>query len=218
MRRSRSGVAASMTCSSSSASATSLSASRGTHGDQRVRQAIDESDRVRDEKLAAIRQRDAADEGIQRHEERVRRGRVTAGQGVEQRRLAGVRVADERDGRHGGLVTALAQLRPAPADRVDFLREDADAVADAPAIGFQFGLAGTERADPAARPRQRVARADEPRHEVLELRELDLQLAFAGARAPREDIENELRAVDHPPIERRFEVAQLRGATARCRR
>ena len=129
---------------------------------------------------------------------------------IEQRRLAGVGVADQRDRRHRRLVPPLAQLRAAAADRVDLLRQDADAVADAAAVGFELGFAGAARADAAAQPRQRVARSDQPRHQVLELRELDLQLAFPRARAAREDVEDELRAIDDLAIERAFEIAQLR--------
>ena len=44
----------------------------------------------------------------------------------------------------------------------------------------------------------------------LQLRELDLQLAFARPRAAREDVEDQLRAVEHLALERRLEVAQLR--------
>ena len=62
-----------------------------------------------------IRQPNAPDERIERDEQRVGRDRVAARQRVEQRRLAGVRVADQRDRRHGCLVAPLAQLRsPAP--------------------------------------------------------------------------------------------------------
>ena len=53
---------------------------RAEGGDQRVRQPIDEADRVGDQQLAAIRQLDAADERIERHEERVRRDGIAAGQ------------------------------------------------------------------------------------------------------------------------------------------
>ena len=84
-------------------------------------------------------------------------------------------------------------------------------MADAAAIGFQLRFAGTARADAAAQARQRVRRSDQPRHQVLQLRELHLELAFARARAPREDVENELRAIDDLPVERLLEVAELRG-------
>ena len=55
-----------------------------------------------------------------------------------------------------------------------------------------------------------VAEPDQPRQQVLQLRELDLQLAFARPRAPREDVEDQLRAIDDLAVERLLEVAQLR--------
>ena len=55
-----------------------------------------------------------------------------------------------------------------------------------------------------------VAGADQPRQQVLQLRQLDLQLAFARARAPREDVEDELRAIDDLAADRLFDVPQLR--------
>ena len=91
-------------------------------------------------------------------------------------------------------------------------------MADPPAIGLELRFAGAARADAAAQPRQRGGRADEPRQQVLQLRELDLQLAFARPRAPREDVEDELRAIDDLAVERLLEVPQLRRASARCRR
>ena len=69
---------------------------------------------------------------------------------------------------------------------------------------------GPLRADAAAQPRQRLARADQPRQQVFQLRELDLQLAFARAGAPREDVENQLRAIDDLAIEALVQLAQLR--------
>ena len=184
---------------------------RAERGDQRVRQAVDEPDRVRHQQLAAVRQLHAAHQRIERDEQRVRRDRVAAGQRVEQRRLARVGVADERHRRDRRLVPPLAQLRRGGGgpSSISF-REHADAVADAAAVGFELGFAGAAGADAAAQPRQRVARSDQPRHQVLELRELDLQLAFARPRAAREDVENELRAIDDLAIERVLEVAQLR--------
>jgi hypothetical protein len=44
----------------------------------------------------------------------------------------------------------------------------------------------------------------------VQLRQFDLQLAFAGSRVTRKDVENELRAVDHPPLNDLFDVALLR--------
>jgi hypothetical protein len=46
----------------------------------------------------------------------------------------------------------------------------------------------------------------------LQLRQLDLQLAFPGARVAGKDIQNELRAVDHSSLNNFFDVALLRWA------
>ncbi len=43
------------------------------------------------------------------------------------------------------------------------------------------------------------------------MRQLDLQLAFTSPGAAGKDVENELRAVDDPAIERVLEVALLGG-------
>jgi len=44
---------------------------------------------------------------------------------------------------------------------------------------------------------------------VLQLRELDLQLAFVRARALREDVEDEARAIDDAALGELFEIALL---------
>ena len=85
-----------------------------------------------------------------------------------------------------------------------------DARADAPAIGFELGFAGSARADAAAEPRQRVAGADQPRQQVFQLRELDLQLALARPRAAREDVEDQLRAIDDLAADLLLDLPQLR--------
>ena len=73
-----------------------------------------------------------------------------------------------------------------------------------------FVSPGPLRADAAAEPRQRRAGADEPRQQVLQLRELDLQLAFARAGAPRKDVEDELRAIDDLSADLFLDLPQLR--------
>jgi hypothetical protein len=54
--------------------------------------------------------------------------------------------------------------------------------------------------------------ARQSRGEVTKLRDLDLQLALQGARALRENVEDQLAAIDDPKIEILLEVAGLRGA------
>ena len=162
------------------------------------------------QQLAPIGKIDAPHQRIERDKQRVRRFGIRLRQPVEQRRLAGIGVADKRHRRHIDLVTPLAQLRSAPPHDVDLVLQRFHAHANAPAIRFELGFAGTPRADAAAEPRQRLARSDEARQKVLQLGELDLQLAFSRAGAPREDVQDQLRAIDHLAIEPLVELAQLR--------
>ena len=47
--------------------------------------------------------------------------------------------------------------------------------------------------------------------EVVQLGELDLELALAGSGATREDVQDELGAINNLQIQRLFEVAELGG-------
>ena len=187
-------------------------------GDQAVRQAIDEADRVRQQDLRPAGQPHLAQQRIERDEQRVRDERFLPRQAVEERRLAGVGVADQRDGRQQAFAAAVAQLRAAGLDVGDLLADDAEPVADVPAIDFELGFTGAPGADAAAEPRQPVARADEPGHQVLELRELDLELALARARPAREDVEDQLRAIERPPARFPSRGCAAAPGSARCRR
>ena len=72
-------------------------------------------------------------------------------------------------------------------------------------------FAGAAQADTALLALEVSPRANEPSRKILQLRELDLELAFVAARALREDIEDEARSIDHAAIQRDFEIALLRG-------
>src|SRR6185369_2884326 len=126
-------------------------------------------------------------------------GHVDAGFGkpVHQRRLAGIRIADQCDHRiRNRLPLAAVEL----AGAVDFLEpilELVDAVAHLAAVGLELGFAGPARTDAGLHARKMRPRPRKARQHVLELRELDLQLAGTGLRAKREDVEDELAAVEH---------------------
>src|SRR6202034_4916863 len=80
---------------------------------------------------------------------------------------------------------------------------------DATPVGFELGFARASCADAAAELGHGFAAAGESRQHVFKLRELDLQLAFAGAGVTGKDIEDELGAIDHSARQRIFEVAKL---------
>src|SRR4029077_2216898 len=83
------------------------------------------------------------------------------------------------------------------------------AVADAPAVGFEFLFARPSRADATAEAGELFAASSEARKQVVKLREFDLQLAFSGARMDREDVENELGAIDDAAANSLLHVAKL---------
>ena len=108
-------------------------------------------------------------------------------------------------------MSPLAKLCAPLPDVLDILGDGVNAGANPAAIGFELGLAGSSGSDAAAKARERGASADEPRQQVFQLSELDLQLAFARAGATREDVENQLRAIDDLPPNGFLDLPQLRG-------
>src|SRR5262249_20229080 len=86
-----------------------------------------------------------------------------------------------------------------------------DAAACETAVGLELRLTGAARADTAAEALEVLPHAAHAGKVVLELRELDLQLSLGGGRVLREDVEDQLRAVDHACAERVLEETLLRG-------
>ena len=85
-----------------------------------------------------------------------------------------------------------------------------DATVDLAAIGFQLGFTGAAGPDAAAELRHLHAASRQARQQVLQLRQLHLQLSFTGAGVAGEDVEDKLRAIDHPDLELALQVALLR--------
>ena len=180
-------------------------------------QAPDEADRVRDEIAPAV-VLEGARRRIERFEEPVVDGDVRIGQRVEQRRLADVRVAGERDRRRFAAlpflpahVALLAQIHQSPAQERDASPGDA-------AVGLELRLTGAARADScadrshaAAETLEVLPHAPHPRQVVFELRELDLELALGAPGVLSEDVEDQLRPVDDACLERIFKRSLLRG-------
>ncbi len=93
-----------------------------------------------------------------------------------------------------------------------------------PPVGFQFLFAGSAHPDAPRRAASAAFAAEaghlraasgQPRQQIIQLRQFHLQLAFTAARVTRENIENELRAIDHAALGDFFDVALLhRGKIA----
>src|SRR2546425_863896 len=98
--------------------------------------------------------------------------------------------------------SAFAQLGSPAAHILDILGNPMNFRADSPAIAFELGFARPPGPDAAAQPRERFPGANKTGQEVLQLRELHLQLPFPGPSTPREDVQDQLRTVDDLPVYR----------------
>ena len=189
---------------------------RGEAFDELMRQAADEADRVGDEVAPSV-VLETARGRVERLEEAILDGDVRVGQRVEQRRLARVRVAGERDRRDRRALALLAPRAALARDLGEAALEDRDPAPREPAVGLELRLAraarphaGAERAAAAAEPFEVLPGPAHARQVVLELCELDLELSLGADGVLGEDVEDQLRPVDDPRLERVLEVALLR--------
>ena len=106
--------------------------------DEIVRQLLDEPDRVGDEDARLRLGLQRAHRRVERREELVLDQHLAARERAHERRLAGVRVADERDAQ---LVPRAAAVVVVSLDRRQLLAQLRDAVADLAAIELDVDLA-----------------------------------------------------------------------------
>jgi hypothetical protein len=146
---------------------------------------------------------------VERGEQLVDRESARAGQPIEEGGLARVGVADERH-RANRRAPARAALHGTAARHARHARaQQLHALPDEAAVRFELGFARSAQADAALLALEVGPAAGQAGGKMRELGELHLQLAFGAARAQREDVENEARAVDHAALELFLEVALL---------
>ena len=179
--------------------------------DEAVGKAPHEADGVGEQHRLATGQRQASRRRVERGEQAVLREHAGIGEGVEQRRLAGVGVADDRD---RGQPTALALLALEVAGAVELLEvaiELADPPQDAPAVDLEPRLAAAEaHADAAAllgEPGRRAAA--QSGQAIAQQGQLDLRATFERVGVLGEDVEDHRRAVDRRAAEQALQVVLL---------
>src|SRR4029077_7841201 len=77
-------------------------------------------------------------------------------------------------------------------------------------VHFQLGFTRTARSNSTSLSRQVMPHPGQSRQQILQLRELDLQSAFTAPRALRENIENQLGAIENFARQQIFQIASLR--------
>ena len=110
---------------------------------------------------------------------------------------------------HGRTAARAILRRPAARHAPQPFPQQLDALRDQAPVGLELRLARTAQPDAALLPLEVRPAADEARRHVVELRELDLQLALGAACALREDVEDQAHAVDDAAFQRLLEVALL---------
>jgi hypothetical protein len=129
---------------------------------------------------------------------------------VEQRRFAGVGVADQSHDRIRHAAAALAVQLAGALDLGKLGFDLGQSLLDHAAIGFQLGLTGTAKEAETATLTLKVGpRAHQTASLVGQVRVLDLQRAFAGARAPAENFQDQTGAIEHLGAPRPFQIALL---------
>ena len=187
--------------------------------DQLVGQVPHEADGVGHRVDAPVPGRRTPGGRVEGREQRVLDEHPGVGEPVEQRGLAGVGVARDRD---AGDVVARALLAHRLAGALEVLELAAqlgDLGVDAAPVGLDLGLTGTTATDAAAvgadaatgLAGEVATPAAQPLLHVLQLGELDLRLALLGLRVLGEDVEDQPGAVDRLDLELVLEVAQLAG-------
>ena len=180
----------------------------GERVDELVGKLADEADRV-GQQVRPPAQAQRARGRVERVEKAVAHADLGAGQRVQQRRLAGVGVADERDRRQRRALALGALHRARALDVLQAAAQHGDAVARQASIGLDLRLPRPPRADPAAEALEVRPQPAHAREVVLELGELDLELALGAAGVRGEDVEDHRRAVDHRQAQRLLEVSLL---------
>jgi hypothetical protein len=106
----------------------------------------------------------------------------------------------------------VALRRALPSHNLKLLDDSRDAILNAAAVSFQLRFTFTAaHANPAFLPRQVAPESGQSRQQVLQLRELNLQLAFFGAGALGENIQDQRRPIENLAIEDLLQIAALRG-------
>src|SRR6185369_11132517 len=129
------------------------------------------------------------------------------GQGIEQSRLAGIGVADQRNVERVATPARFALHTTLARKPRQALLEQLDPIAEQAAVSFKLLFAGSAHADTAPLALQVSPAPHQASREMFKLGQFNLQFALGTGSTQREDIENQAGAVDDATFEFAFEIA-----------
>ncbi len=179
--------------------------------DQLVGEAADEPHRVADQHGFAAGQRHPPHRRVEGGEQPVLDQHTGLGEPVEERRLAGVGVPDQRHHGDLGPSPCLGVGGPGLTDSGQLALELGDPFQDAAAIRLQLGLTRAAGVDAGTESAHLQASAAEPGETVPVLGQLHLDPTLVAGGVLGEDVEDERHPVDHVDVERLLQVALLGG-------
>ena len=122
----------------------------------------------------------------------------TLSQRIKKCRLTGVCITDDRDNWQRLPGASLSPFLASLPLTLDLALESVYSIANSASIRFQFCFTRTSSTDAACESRERrILSGDQTRQQVLQLGQLDLNLSFFRLRPLCEDVEDQLRSIDH---------------------
>ena len=183
---------------------------RPESGDQMGGKIGDETDRVGQDDRRAVRQAKTPQRRVERGEQHVLRQHPCPRQPVEQGGLAGIGVADDGDYRKRHLLALGAMQVACAPHRLQLALQLDDLVLQDTAVGLDLRLAGAAEETGATALALQVGPAPhQPALLVVQMRKLDLQRAFLGARPLPEYLEDQPGPVENLGVELLLQVALL---------
>src|SRR5207248_3100196 len=155
------------------------------------------------------RQVEAPGAGIEGGEQAILHEHAGVGEAVEQCRLAGVRVADQRDGGDAGADARFSLRAPRLRQITELALQLGDSPEQTTQIDLELRLTRTAGPDAAGLLAEGPASAAQAGKAVTEQGQLDLGASLLGAGVLSEDVEDHGRAVDGGAPEQLLEVAAL---------
>ena len=178
---------------------------------QTVRQLMNESNRIRQEKRLIMPCVYATDAGLQCgeqhiffHDRLLRKLSELFHHAVQDRRLSRIGIAHQRHLRSPGLLSFPTLHIPGPADILQFLFQFRDPVFDLTSVQLQLLLTGTlvtHAAAGAALTAQCIVHAHQSRKHVLQSRCLHLQFGFSGLCTYGKYVKDQIRPVNDSKLQ-----------------